>query len=202
MSENNECKQLEVLSRRDFFKVAAGATAAVAVASVALPGIGGIEKAFAAPAALAPGTYTVTANIYADKSVTPIGQNAYITNPGNPPGKKPTTPVSNNATLEVKANGDKFLTVPIVNNTFGVTSFGTSSNPNAPISSSQMGTWSVPFGGIPGPSQRVTSVTFNVTNFTGTNLTATITPCAEYVTFILYYGYKNWDLHLVADLTV
>ena len=115
MTEIREGMQDASLSRRDFLKAAAGAVVVAAAAGVALPDINA-SKAFAASAAplsgayAAPGTYTVTANLYVDKRDSPIGKNAYVTNPGNPPFNKPTSPVANNATLVVAEGGAKLLT--------------------------------------------------------------------------------------------
>ena len=50
------------LSRRDFFKAAAGATIAVAAASSVLPNIAMPQKAFAATE-FADGTYTLTTKV-------------------------------------------------------------------------------------------------------------------------------------------
>lgn len=115
------------LSRRDFLKGAAGVTLAIAAVSagLSLPGAGEAlgtapQRAYAATA-MSAGTYTITANLYVDKKDTPIGKHAYVTNSGNPPFHKPTSPVSDNAKLQVTESGKKLLTVPIVNNTFGGT---------------------------------------------------------------------------------
>lgn len=83
------------LSRRDFFKAAAGATIAVAAAGSVLPNVGA-GKAFAAQSASGRAdvveTRTVTGNVYVDKADTPIKKNAYLTNDGNPPFNMPTSP--------------------------------------------------------------------------------------------------------------
>lgn len=196
------------VSRRDFLKVAAGATAVAAVAAAGfdLSGSEGVlklgpEKAFA-QATLSPGTYTVTANLYAAASDTPIGKNAYVTNAGNPPGNKPTSPVSDNATLAVSADGKKTLTVPVVNNTFGLRSIAPSSTDGTiSVISTSTTTWTAPwFHFFPTPyGERISSITFDVTNFAGGSAVADFSPCAEYVTFPLYKGDKSWDLHLVVD---
>lgn len=185
------------LSRRDFLKVA-GATAGVA----ALASAGLTAKPTAAFADVtAEGTYTVTANVYVDKADTPIGANAYVTNAGNPPFNKPTTPVSNNATLIIQ-EGKKLLTAPIVNNTFGVLSIaGASADGVVKVAGTTQGTWNPPFPWSTPYANRITSITFDVTDFAGGGAVATFSPCSEYATFPLYKGDKTWDLHLVANLS-
>lgn len=202
MSEFNESMENMSLSRRDFFKVAAGTTLAVATASVVLPSIKS-GRAFAATGnAPAAGTYTVTANVYIDKADTPIGQNAYVTNPGNPPLNKPTSPVTNNATLEVTASGQKLLTVPIVNDTFGVLSIApVSTDGVVEVVDQVKSSWTPPFIWTTPYAERISSVTFDVTDFEAGGAIATFSPSAEYATFPLYKGDKGWDLHLIADLS-
>lgn len=60
-----------------------------------------------------PGTYTVTANLYIDGKDNQIlkGTTAYITNTAFPP----TSPVENNASLEVKEDGTMYLTIKGLN---------------------------------------------------------------------------------------
>ena len=53
--------------------------------------------------------------------------------------------------------------------------------------------WSTPY------KERISSITFDVTNFSGGNSIADFTPCAEYATFPLYKGDKHWDLHLIVN---
>lgn len=207
MTEIREGMQDASLSRRDFLKAAAGAVVVAAAAGVALPDINA-SKAFAASAAplsgayAAPGTYTVTANLYVDKRDSPIGKNAYVTNPGNPPFNKPTSPVANNATLVVAEGGAKLLTVPIVNSSFGVLEIASASQDGlVRITEKKMGKWVMPNFLWSSPyDERVVSLTFDVTNFAGGSATATFSPSAEYASFPLYKGRKTWDLHLVADL--
>ncbi|WP_281702962.1 MBG domain-containing protein [Cryptobacterium curtum] len=74
------------------------------------------------PGKLAPGTYTVTANI---SMMTPLGFPGYTTNPFNPEGIGgkggiPSAPVSNNATLIVGADGTYTLSLNLVNPVFTV----------------------------------------------------------------------------------
>ena len=74
------------------------------------------------PRVLEPGTYTVTANI---SMMTPLGFPGYTTNPFNPEGIGgkggiPDTPVSNNATLTVGADGSRMLSLNLVNPVFTV----------------------------------------------------------------------------------
>lgn len=63
-----------------------------------------------------PGKYTVTANLYIDGKDNKIinGLTAYITNTAVPP----TSPVKDNATLEVKDDGSLYLTINQLNNVF------------------------------------------------------------------------------------
>lgn len=194
------------LSRRDFLKGAVGVTLAIAAVSagLSLPGAGEAlgtapQRAYAATATSA-GTYTITANLYVDKKDTPIGKNAYVTNSGNPPFHKPTSPVSNNAKLQVTESGKKLLTVPIVNNTFGVLSIATTSTNNSvKVIDKSMTTWRAPWPWSTPYKERISSITFDVTNFSGGNSIADFTPCAEYATFPRYKGDKHWDLHLIVN---
>ena len=194
------------LSRRDFLKGAVGVTLAIAAVSagLSLPGAGEAlgtapQRAYAATATSA-GTYTITANLYVDKKDTPIGKNAYVTNSGNPPFHKPTSPVSNNAKLQVTESGKKLLTVPIVNNIFGVLSIATTSTNNSvKVIDKSMTTWRAPWPWSTPYKERISSITFDVTNYSGGNSIADFTPCAEYATFPLYKGDKHWDLHLIVN---
>ena len=194
------------LSRRDFLKGAVGVTLAIAAVSagLSLPGAGEAlgtapQRAYAATATSA-GTYTITANLYVDKKDTPIGKHAYVTNSGNPPFHKPTSPVSNNAKLQVTESGKKLLTVPIVNNTFGVLSIATTStNSSVKVIDKSMTTWRAPWPWSTPYKERISSITFDVTNFSGGNSIADFTPCAEYATFPRYKGDKHWDLHLIVN---
>ena len=194
------------LSRRDFLKGAVGVTLAIAAVSagLSLPGAGEAlgtapQRAYAATATSA-GTYTITANLYVDKKDTPIGKYAYVTNSGNPPFHKPTSPVSDNAKLQVTESGKKLLTVPIVNNTFGVLSIATTSTTNSvKVIDKSMTTWRAPWPWSTPYKERISSITFDVTNFSGGNSIADFTPCAEYATFPLYKGDKHWDLHLIVN---
>jgi len=194
------------LSRRDFLKGAVGGTLAIAVVSAGgrRPAAGEAlgtapQRAYAATATSA-GTYTITANLYVDKKDTPIGKYAYVTNSGNPPFHKPTSPVSDNAKLQVTESGKKLLTVPIVNNTFGVLSIATTStNSSVKVIDKSMTTWRAPWPWSTPYKERISSITFDVTNFSGGNSIADFTPCAEYATFPLYKGDKHWDLHLIVN---
>ena len=194
------------LSRRDFLKGAVGVTLAIAAVSagLSLPGAGEAlgtapQRAYAATATSV-GMYTITANLYVDKKDTPIGKNAYVTNSGNPPFHKPTSPVSDNAKLQVTESGKKLLTVPIVNNTFGVLSIATTStNSSVKVIDKSMTTWRAPWPWSTPYKERISSITFDVTNYSGGNSIADFTPCAEYATFPLYKGDKHWDLHLIVN---
>ena len=58
----------------------------------------------------AAGTYTVSANLWFDKSVTGLPLNPHLTNSSFPPS----TPVSNNATLTVDESGHAWVSIPVV----------------------------------------------------------------------------------------
>lgn len=59
---------------------------------------------------IAAGTYTVSANLWFDKSETGLPLNPHMTNGGFPPS----TPVSDNATLTVDANGHATVNAPVL----------------------------------------------------------------------------------------
>lgn len=204
MSTQKDCTRNHgygTLTRRGLFKLAASAALALALVGVVAPSLAP-QKAYADAA---PGTYTVTANLYAGKADTPIGQNAYLTNSGNPPLHKPVTPVANNAQLEVRADGTKLLSVPIVNNTFGLLTLPAASTDGlVKVVGTQMGAWKAPLFSIfakEHPAQRITSVTFDITSFAAGSSIATLSPSSEYVAFPLYQGGKSWDIYLSADLS-
>lgn len=201
MSTQNESTRNHgygALTRRGLFKLAASAALALALVGVVAPSLAP-QKAYADAA---PGTYTVTANLYAGSADTPIGKNAYLTNSGNPPFHNPVTPVADNAQLEVRADGVKLLTVPIVNNTFGLLSLpAASTDGTVKVVGTQMGAWTAPWPAGVHPAQRVTSVTFDVTDFAAGASIATLSPSSEHVTFFLYREGKSWDLYLSADLS-
>jgi len=181
-------------------QIHAGRKAGAALAVVALIGAAPFLGAEAASAdsGLAPGTYTVSANVYVDAADAPLGVNAYVTNPNQPPAAFPTTPVSGNATLVVQSDGTELLTVPIVNQTFGVLSIAAASDATSSVEvvSSSTVPWATTWGGT---KQRVNSVTFDVTDFAGGSAVATFSPSSEYANYLLYFGSKSWDLHLVVD---
>lgn len=152
-----------------------------------------------ATSGLAAGTYTVSANLYVGAKDTPIGLNAYVTNPAAPPLGYPSSPVAANAKLEVRADGTELLTLPIVNNTFGVLALpATSADGAVAVVGTTMAPWSTAAGG---PAQRISSVTFDVTDFEGGSAIASFTPSQEYANFFLYRGFKTWDLNLVVDFS-
>lgn len=170
------------------------ALASLITATTALFGAAGPANA---ESGLQAGTYTVSANLYVAAKDTPIGLNAYVTNPAAPPFGYPSTPVSANATLNVLEDGTKLLTVPIVNNTFGVLALPAASTDGAvSVASSTTTPWRTGFGG---PAARISTVTFDVTGFAGGAAVATFSPSQEYANFFLYRGYKSWDLNLVVD---
>ena len=59
---------------------------------------------------LAAGTYTVSGNIWFDKSVTGLPLNPHLSNGGFPPS----SPVASNATLVVDASGHAYVRIPVV----------------------------------------------------------------------------------------
>ena len=62
-----------------------------------------------------------------------------------------------------------------------------------------MTTWRAPWPWSTPYKERISSITFDVTNFSGGNSIADFTPCAEYATFPRYKGDKHWDLHLIVN---
>ena len=205
------------LTRRDLFKKTAGGALAVAVLAAGMnaggvPTLaqhatqgasffeGAVPSAFAASpngdiAHIAtPGTYTVTANIFVDKKDTPIHKNAYVTNPGEPPLHKPTSPVRHNATLTITEDGKKLLRVPVVNNTLGVIHISdVSADGVLHIQSRQTKNWSSLF--FKG-DKRISEIVFDITNVKDFSKIYTFSACVEYVKFALYRGEKRWDLHV------
>lgn len=184
-------------SRRDFLKVTGTAALVAAAAGCGLA----TEPTSAFADASTDDTYTVTANVYVDKADAPIGRNAYVTNSGNPPRNKPTSPVYNNATLVIK-DGKKLLTVPIVNDTFGILSIAdTSTDGVVSVVGTTETAWKAPFPWTTPYANRIATITFDVTNFAAGTSVATFSPSKEFATFPLYRGDKAWNLHLVADLS-
>lgn len=205
------------LTRRDLFKKTAGGALAVAalaagmnaggvptLAQHATQGAsffeGAVPSAFAASqntdmaSIVAPGTYTVTANIFVDKKDTPIHKNAYVTNPSEPPLHKPTTPVKQNATLTITEDGKKLLRVPVVNNTLGVIHISdVSADGVLHIQSRQTTNWSSFF--YKG-DKRISEIVFDITQVKDFSHIYTFKACVEYVKFALYRGEKHWDLHV------
>lgn len=205
------------LTRRDLFKKSAGGALAVAVLAAGMNagGVttlahqaaqgasffeGGIPNAFAASPnddiahITAPGTYTVTANIYVDKKDTPIHKNAYVTNPSEPPLHKPITPVKQNATLTITEDGKKLLHVPVVNNTLGVMHISDVSTDGVlHVQSRQTTKWSTFF--YKG-DKRISEIVFDITHVKDFSHAYTFTACVEFVKFALYRGEKHWDLHV------
>ncbi|MBY4798262.1 twin-arginine translocation signal domain-containing protein [Collinsella sp. AGMB00827] len=198
-------QEMANVDRRHFVKLVL-AGVAVAAASTLLPESPLLQEATAQQvssglrgASIAPGTYTVTANIFTDKKDTPIGEYAYVTNPGNPPFNKPIKPVQNNATLVVQDN-KMLLTVPIVNTTLGVLKLADASSDTSVsvVSGSIVKTsWGNIFSKI---KERISSVTFDVTNYVEGE-TLVFSPSEECVTFALYQGVKHWDLFFNADFS-
>lgn len=187
-------KEREILMMKTLTGRKAVTTLVAAALVAAVPFLG--AEAASADSGLAAGTYTVTANVYVDSSDTPIGQNAYVTNPNQPPTAYPTSPVSVNATLVVQSDGTELLTVPIVNETFGVLSIaGESTDDSVIVEDTTTTSWST----WAGTQQRVSSITFDVTDFSGGTSIATFGPSTEYANFLLYLGAKDWDLHLTVD---
>ena len=85
--------------------------------------------------ALQPGTYTVSVNLYlpGERNTQLPGTTAYMTNPDNPLGVGghegiPMTPVTDNGTLVVDADGTKTVTVDVVNPVFTLQSIASPVN--------------------------------------------------------------------------
>lgn len=205
------------LTRRDLFKKTAGGALAVAVLAAGMnaggvPTLaqhatqgtsffeGAVPSAFAASPnddiahIVAPGTYTVTANIFADKKDTPIHKNAYVTNPGEPPFHKPISPVRHNATLTITNDGKKLLHVPVVNNILGVVHISDVSTDGAlHVQSRQITNWSSFFYK---DDKRISEIVFDITQVKDFSHIYTFKACVEYVKYAVYRGEKHWDLHV------
>ncbi len=102
-----------------------------------------------------PGKYTVTANLYIDGKDNKIlqGVTAYITNTAVPP----TSPVKDNATLEVKDDGSMYLTINQLNNVFQLTALENGQGASV-VSRQETGS---------GDSKHITSLTIKLDNDSG-----------------------------------
>lgn len=103
----------------------------------------------------APGKYTVTANLYIDGKDNKIlqGVTAYITNTAVPP----TSPVKDNATLEVKDDGSMYLTINQLNNVFQLQALENGQGASV-VSKQETGS---------GDSRHITSLTIKLDNDSG-----------------------------------
>ena len=111
----------EVMSRRSFLAGSAAVAGGVALAAAGLT----VPTNFAfATTTLAPGDYTVNANLFISKNLVIIRKNAYFTDPADPNANGseddiPDTPCTfNNATMNVSNAGLISVTVPLVNECF------------------------------------------------------------------------------------
>lgn len=135
-------------------------------------------------ATLAPGTYTVTANLYVPAAENKIlGIDAFLTNDKMPP----VDPVSDNASLVVDADGTMHLTVPTVNEVFTLQDVKGAGN--AQVEKTEKASSTVPTG------TRITSVTFTLKDSSGFygGLPATEYPA-------IMSGAVNFPLALAVDL--
>lgn len=171
----------------------ASRTAAIfAVASLTIAGLN-LGAASARAETTVSETRTVTANLFVGAKDTPIRRNAYVTNPAAPPISYPDAPVINNARLEIRSDGTRLVTIPIVNTTFGVVSLPkTSVDGKVDVVASTTTKWAT----WNGPAQRISAVTLDITRLGEGPVHANFSPAKEYANFFLYRGYKTWDLNL------
>ena len=167
----------------------------------------------------APGTYTVTANLFIPASKNPFNQSiqAYMTNPDNPlgivepdngdpgavTGGVPIFHVEKNATLTVGEDDSITLTVPIRNPVFTLQGIGSGQGAELLSAHTRAGEYGPRDASgkvvIVGHKSRVDSVTFNLSNSGKTTDGSdgyTIQGCSEYPTILN----QNW--HVDLDLTV
>ena len=143
-----------------------------------------------APEGLAPGTYSITANVIVrgeDNLYIP-GLTAYITNPVVPP----TEPVSENATLVVKSDGTHVLYVPMPNGTFTVRSAQTTDTSKFDVIGSTVN--DVVYEGKGETREgRITGLYFELKDFGGTYV---MDKCAEFPTLL---G-QDWNVPLTLSV--
>ena len=151
-----------------------------------------------APEGLAPGTYTITANVIVrgeDNLYIP-GLTAYITNPATPlnGGGAPTKPVSDNATLVVESDGTHVLYVPMPNDVFTVRSARTTDASKFAVIGSTVDddTYTDANGKI-SREGRITGLYFELKDFGGTYV---MDKCAEFPTLL---G-QDWDVPLTLSV--
>ncbi|MFC6356557.1 hypothetical protein [Luethyella okanaganae] len=78
-----------------------------------------------------------------------------------------------------------------MNESFGVLSIASASTDSAvSVTDKSFVPWSTTWGGT---KQRISSVTFDVTDFSGGTSVATFSPSSEYANFLLYAGDKGRD---------
>lgn len=166
----------------------------------------------------APGTYTITANLFIPKALNPfVALQAYCTNPMNPLGVVedsgldpvsvtgvPDYPMTSNATLVVNEDDTLDLTIPITNPVFTIQGIGSGDGVSVVNTSTRSGSY--------GPSgangevtrvdhtSRISSVTFKITKDSGfTNDGSNgymITGCTQYPTIL------GVDWHVDMGLTL
>lgn len=203
MSNQRGSIQSANMSRRDFFKVTAGAAAAVSVASVAVPPFG-METAFAAEA-LADGAYRVNANLYISKNLVLIKKNAYFTNPADPnlSDDIPETPATGlNADLAV-SGGVATVTVPLVNECFMLLSAESGSNVTVVGTETAPGIYKDGEGKTP---TRISKITLELANMNGAYA---LGACNEYAAYMdppfpmnmLVPDYLDWPATLAVDFS-
>ncbi len=164
----------------------------------------------------APGTYTVTANLFIPRDKNPlINIQAYATNPDNPlsivedndpslvTGAVPNTHMEDNAQLVVEEDGTLLLTVPVLNPVFTIQKIGDGEGIKVVNVSTKAGEY-----GPVGPNgtvarvdyeSRISSVTFELSDSGYTSDGSygyTLKNCTEYPTLL------GRDWHVDLDLTV
>lgn len=133
-------------------------------------------------------SYTVTANLYVpgDLNTQLPGVTAYITNGNNPLGLggydavAPTTPVSDNASLTVEANGKMTLNVSIPNPVFTLQKIGGSSNAAITNSVRDSETYATADGSV-SRTGRITKITVELKDRSGLYV---FTDCIEFPTLL------------------
>ena len=196
----------EAMSRRSFLAGSAAVAGGVALAAAGLT----VPTNFAFAAnALAPGNYTVNANLFISKNLVLIKKNAYFTNPSDPndAGVMPQTPVThNNATMHVGDDGLITVTVPLVNECFMLLSASSGDTITVADTKTRPAIEKYRTAVDNVMLDRIYEITFTFTSMAGTYV---LGECREYAAYAnppfpmnqLVPGYLGWEATLSVDFS-